>query len=133
MGVENKNPFAFVDFMLLILRLFVLQVIEVYYMRYCLFSLIPFILFSVCKTYGQNDTIYLKAYNLKAVGKYVNGKKNGPWVYFYHNNQVQSKGNYSKGILTGLWVNWYNDGTKAAEGFYNNNHYCPTNISSHFL
>ena len=37
-------------------------------------------------------------------GSFKNGKREGPWVSYYDNGQLQSKGNYKNGEQNGFWV-----------------------------
>lgn len=45
-------------------------------------------------------------------GSLNNGKKVGPWVYFYANGQLWSKGTYKNGKEDGFWSVYLADGTK---------------------
>ena len=44
-------------------------------------------------------------------GKIKNGKRVGPWVWYYNNGQLWSKGTYKNGRREGPWVINHNDGT----------------------
>ena len=44
-------------------------------------------------------------------GKIKNGKRVGPWVWYYNNGQLWSKGTYKNGRREGPWVINLDDGT----------------------
>ena len=44
-------------------------------------------------------------------GNYKNGKKVGHWVHYYPNGQLGSKGDYKNGNRVGYWVRYWEDGT----------------------
>ena len=44
-------------------------------------------------------------------GKLKNGKKDGPWVFYWDNGQLNSKGTYKNGKEEGFWVGYNDDGT----------------------
>jgi len=44
-------------------------------------------------------------------GSYKNGKKDGPWVSYWDNGQLDSKGTYKDGKKDGPWVSYLKDGT----------------------
>ncbi len=44
-------------------------------------------------------------------GTYKDGKKDGPWVGYSHNGQLQYKGTYEDGKEDGPWVGYNKDGT----------------------
>lgn len=48
-------------------------------------------------------------------GKYVDGKKHGPWVHKNQSGGVKSKGSYKKGLKDGLWTFYYKDQTEHTE------------------
>ena len=45
-------------------------------------------------------------------GAFRNGKKEGPWVYYYSNGQLSSKGTYKDGKEDGRWVRYWSDGSE---------------------
>jgi antitoxin component YwqK of YwqJK toxin-antitoxin module len=49
----------------------------------------------------------------------VNGKKQGIWVTYYDNGQLDTKGNYKNGLRDGVWETYYWNGTLERE-LYNN-------------
>ena len=55
-------------------------------------------------------------------GSLKNGMKNGEFVRFYENGQLQSKGNYKDGKPDGLWEFFNKDGSIDTEktGIYKN-------------
>ena len=53
-------------------------------------------------------------------GEYRNGKREGPWVEFYENGQLSIKGEYRNGKQEGPWVEFYNDGFWRSKGGYRN-------------
>ena len=40
----------------------------------------------------------------KSQGKIKNGKKEGPWIRYHKNGQLENKGIYKDGKKDGLWV-----------------------------
>jgi len=53
------------------------------------------------KTYSKNGSRLPYA-----VGNYVNGLKEGHWVYYLCDGSKQYEGDYTKGIKTGKWINY---------------------------
>jgi len=60
---------------------------------------------------------------LEAKGNYENGKLEGAFVRYWDNGQLRSKGNYKDGKKEGAWVGYNEDGTvdKESTGTYKNN------------
>ncbi len=48
---------------------------------------------------------------IKAQGKYLDGKKIDEWKYFYRNGQVEQTGSYKRDIPNGKWT-WYYENNK---------------------
>jgi antitoxin component YwqK of YwqJK toxin-antitoxin module len=48
------------------------------------------------------------------------GKKEGPWSYFYDDGKVRSKGNYSNNLETGNWKYFFEDGKTEQLGVFKN-------------
>ena len=48
---------------------------------------------------------------LESKGNYKNGKKEGSWVWYYHSGQLSYKGDYKNGKEEGSWVSYKRDGT----------------------
>ena len=55
-------------------------------------------------------------------GAFRNGKREGPWVYYYDNGQLGTKGTLKDGKKDGPWVVYNQDGTvnKKYTGTYKN-------------
>ena len=55
-------------------------------------------------------------------GSIENGKREGGWVSYYDNGQLESKGNYKNGKQEGIWVRYEENGTvwKEETGTYKN-------------
>ena len=51
-------------------------------------------------------------------GIYLNGKREGNWIYWYGNGQQRAKGNFSQGKAEGHWVTWHENGQKRSDGNY---------------
>jgi len=51
-------------------------------------------------------------------GKIKNGKKEGPWVGYYKNGQLDYKGTYKNGKWDGPWVSYYDNGQLWLKGTY---------------
>ena len=48
-------------------------------------------------------------------GTIRNGKKEGLWVYYYDNGQLDDKGTYNDGKHDGPWVSYSSDGSEVVE------------------
>ena len=67
----------------------------------------------------RNNVYYKKFTNVPVTwevsgidsGKFVNGKKEGEWLYFYENGQWEIKGNYKDGKKDGFWEYFNRDGS----------------------
>jgi len=55
-------------------------------------------------------------------GSFKNGEKEGPWVSYWSNGQLESKGNYKNGLREGPRVGYHLNGTvdKRVTGTYKN-------------
>ena len=62
------------------------------------------------------DGVYYKKFSEvpfsgKVTGLYKglikNGKKEGAWISYYSNGQLESKGNYENGKKEGAWISYY--------------------------
>ena len=51
-------------------------------------------------------------------GKLKNGKKEGPWVWYYKNGQLRSKGTHKNGKEEGPWVTYHKNGQLESKGTY---------------
>ena len=83
----------------------------------CFFMLSPNVLMS--ETLGKlvkRDGIYYKSfteipYSGKVTGRtrgsLKNGRKHGPWVFYFENGRLSKKGTYNNGKKEGLWT-WFN-------------------------
>ena len=60
---------------------------------------------------------------LEFKGNYKNGGREGAWVWYHENGQLLSKGNYEDGNRYGFWNDYGEDGTvnKERTGFYKKN------------
>ena len=54
----------------------------------------------------------------KYQGSFRNGKKDGPWVFYYDNEQLWFKGTYKDGIWDGKWVRYHENGQLHFKGTY---------------
>ena len=52
---------------------------------------------------------------LESKGNYKNGKKEGSWVWYFENGQLFYKGDYKNGSREGSWVYYKKDGTITEE------------------
>ena len=53
-------------------------------------------------------------------GSIKNGKKEGEWVHYYSNGQLDFKGNYKNGKQEGAWILYWNNGQLYSKGNYKN-------------
>ena len=51
-------------------------------------------------------------------GAFRNGKKEGPWVYYYSNGQLSYKVTYKDNKKDGPYVNYYDNGQLGSKGTY---------------
>ena len=64
---------------------------------------------------------YRKNGQLESKGTYKDGKGNGPWVYYWSNGHLKSKGTYKDGNKIGPWVHYgENFGFLQSKGNYKN-------------
>ena len=59
-------------------------------------------------------TEYDEQGNIITQGDYLEGKKEGKWIYQV--GDMREEGNYAEGLRNGLWKSYYADGTVAFEG-----------------
>lgn len=68
---------------------------------------------------GDTNNYQLEKYydndQLAEKGQYVNGVKEGVWVYWYKNGNKSIKENYKEGKRVGLYKSWYPDGKELEE------------------
>ena len=53
-------------------------------------------------------------------GSFKNGKRDGPWVSYHPNGQLDYKGTYRDGKEDGPWVTYYGNGQLLSKGTYKN-------------
>ena len=53
-------------------------------------------------------------------GKYIDGKKEGLWIFLHKNGKESEKGEYSNGSKKGDWSKWYENGILKSRGTYSN-------------
>ena len=66
---------------------------------------------------GKRDGAWVKYHDngqLNNQGSYKNGEKGGDWVWYHDNGQLEVKGSYKNGKEEGDWV-WYNDNGQLEE------------------
>ena len=51
-------------------------------------------------------------------GSFKDGKRDGPWVEYHDNGQLNIKGTYKDGKKEGLWVGYWSNGQLWSEGTY---------------
>ena len=57
---------------------------------------------------------------MEAEGDYKNGEKDGPWVEYDRNGQLEEKGTFKNGKKDGLWVAYHDNGQIYEKGTYKN-------------
>jgi len=79
----------------------------------------------IIKIFGPGEAFTGKAINYsvsglkKSEGTYLNGKKEGNWIYWHEvfgPHIIESKGYYKLGYRDGLWEYWYPNGEKREIG-----------------
>ena len=77
----------------------------------------------------QRDGVYYKKFSEvpftgKVTGLYKglikNGKKEGAWISYYSNGQLESKGNYKNGEFEGEWIRYHENGDLSLKSNYEN-------------
>ena len=53
-------------------------------------------------------------------GKFTNGKKEGPWFYYYPTGQLWGKGEYRNGEKEGPWIYYWGLGELMSKGAFKN-------------
>ena len=53
-------------------------------------------------------------------GELKDGKREGPWVYYYDNGQLDNKGVYENGRKEGPWVSYWSNGQLSYKGVFKN-------------
>ena len=56
----------------------------------------------------------------KTTGSFKNGKRDGSWLDYWENGQLQSKTNHKNGKLEGSWVSYHLNGQLRDKGQYKN-------------
>jgi len=56
--------------------------------------------------------------NGKTTGYFKNGKRDGFWLNYWKNGQLQSKINYKNGKLEGSWISYHDNGKLRDKGQY---------------
>ena len=54
----------------------------------------------------------------KLLGRFLDGKRDGKWVQWYDNGQVEVQGEYYRGKKHGEWSLWYNNGEAKEQGTF---------------
>jgi len=63
---------------------------------------------------GKKDGLWVEYHDngqLQEEGTYKDGKMDGPWVSYWDNGQLGSKGTWKDGKREGPWVGYHKDGT----------------------
>lgn len=74
------------------------------------FIFLFFFLISFIKSYTQIQTKYYENGQLKQIGNYYEGNKDGVWKFYYKNGNLLSFGKYKNGIQIGKWKFYYDNG-----------------------
>jgi antitoxin component YwqK of YwqJK toxin-antitoxin module len=53
-------------------------------------------------------------------GAFMNGKRDGTWVYFNKNGQINTKGDFKNGVEEGSWVSYHENSKLYTKGDYKN-------------
>ncbi len=64
------------------------------------------------------ETTYYPNKQMQMDGRYVNGKRDGKWMYWYENGTVWSEGFYLKGKADGKRTTYFENGKIRYEGSY---------------
>ena len=66
------------------------------------------------------DTSFTGTVEGKKQGLVKNGVKQGQWMGFWENGQLNFKGSYKNGEMEGLWIRYWEEGDLMAKGSYKN-------------
>lgn len=74
---------------------------------------------------GKREGAWLRYYSngqLDFKGSYKNGREEGAWIFYWNNGQLYSKGNYKNGRKEGEWVAYSRNGIpyKSKTGIFKN-------------
>ena len=61
---------------------------------------------------------YYSSGQILARGSYMNGQKQGDWLFYYPNGQLQRQGTYQNNVPTGTWKFWHQSGEQLQEIVY---------------
>lgn len=64
-------------------------------------------------------------------GETINGKKEGRWVSYFANGNVQREGSYKNGEKDGLWIQYWPGGNKKSEATFVDGKYTGLYTSYH--
>jgi len=64
----------------------------------------------VAEQVGDERIIYLKNGNVKAKGKFINGKMQGKWIFYRESGELWSEGEIKDDIKEGIWKRWDKEG-----------------------
>ena len=53
-------------------------------------------------------------------GSFKNGQREGAWVHYYENGQLEYKGNYKNGYQENTWISYYENGQLYYKGNFKN-------------
>jgi hypothetical protein len=59
-----------------------------------------------------------------ARGAWKNGKRDGPWAFYFRNGHLAAEGTYSDGLQVGPWRFFYADGARFTEGQFDQHGHC---------
>lgn len=57
---------------------------------------------------------------LNSKGRWLSGVRQGPWVLYWDNGQLKSKGTWLSGVRQGSWVSYFSDGDLHQQGSFLN-------------
>ncbi len=60
----------------------------------------------VAEQVGDERIVYLKNGNIKAKGKFINGKMQGKWIFYRESGELWSEGELKDDIKEGVWKRW---------------------------
>ena len=72
---------------------------------------------------GEKDGAWVEYYGngqLEFQGNYKNGKRDGAWISYWDNGLLRFKSNYKSGMTEGDWVQYHENGQLSYKGNYKN-------------
>jgi antitoxin component YwqK of YwqJK toxin-antitoxin module len=87
---------------------------------FCAFTLVGISQTEPPKNYTGEWVTKYKSGKVNFKGKYVNGKQDGPCVYYFENGTKRFEGSYKNGLKEGVWKAYFDTGQMRFKANYKN-------------